>query len=55
MSDIIDATTVYNNLKGNHPEWNIEFITPAIFAEVGRPTSSMLWSVICLLSAETGT
>jgi hypothetical protein len=36
LSDIIDAITVYNNLKANCPDWTIEFITPAIFSEVGR-------------------
>jgi hypothetical protein len=34
LSDIADAISINSNLKASHPEWSVEFISPALFTEV---------------------
>lgn len=41
LSNIVDAISIYNNLKASHPEWAVEFITPAIFTEVCQAANTM--------------
>lgn len=42
LSDIVDAIDIYNSLKASHPGWSVEFITPALFAEVFQRTKFSL-------------
>jgi hypothetical protein len=39
FSDIMDAINAYNEVQAAHPEWLVDFITPAAFAEVCKSSA----------------